>query len=293
MIREGTIPFGQYETWYRIAGQPESPKTPLLLLHGGPGSTHDCFEVFDHLADEDDRPIICYDELGCGHSYLNGHPELWVMETWIRELINLREALGLQDVILLGHSFGGMIVLSYMCRHAPQGVRGIVLSSTLPSTNLWSGEQLRMADGLPRHLRDAVRHAVETGDFSGHDYREAEAFYMLLHCEGTYGPDIPACVTRPKRFGDESYAVAWGTNEFNPCGTLRDYDVTSLLSTLTVPALVLSGELDMCTPRIAGTMADRIPHARWEMFPGCRHMSFLEDHDRYCAVLLDWLHGLD
>ena len=102
-ITEGTVPYLGYRTWYRIAGA--GPKTPLLLLHGGPGSTHNYFEVLDGLA-ADGRAIVSYDQLGCGNSYLDGHPELWTMETWLGELRAVREALGLERVILLGQSWG-------------------------------------------------------------------------------------------------------------------------------------------------------------------------------------------
>ena len=64
-IIEGKMPFMGYETYYRIVGK-RSEKPPLILLHGGPGSTHNYFEVLDKLAEIDDRRIIMYDQLGCG-----------------------------------------------------------------------------------------------------------------------------------------------------------------------------------------------------------------------------------
>ena len=86
--------------------------------------------------------------------------------------------------------------------------------------------------------------------------------------------------------------MAWGSNEFSPTGTSRDYDVISLLPTISVPALILNGEHDMCTRRVAETMAKGIPGATWKILPGCRHMSFLEDHKAYCAALTSWLRNL-
>ena len=83
-IVEGTMPYLGYETYYRIVGEANPKKAPLLLLHGGPGSTHNYFEILDDLADRDDRQIIMYDQIGCGNSYVDGHPELWTKETWTR-----------------------------------------------------------------------------------------------------------------------------------------------------------------------------------------------------------------
>lgn len=292
-ITEGYVPYLQYQTYYRIAGDLDSGRTPLLLLHGGPGSTHNYFEVLDRLASEDHRALISYDQLGCGNSYLDGHPELWTMETWLGELVNLRNALGLSRVCLLGQSWGGMLLLEYVCRHPHPGVAGIVLSSTLPSSQLWGAEQARMIRQLPLRMQEAIRYATTHQDYTAPEYREAEDTYMLLHAGGTPGPDAPACLTRPKRKGTESYQVGWGPNEFTPTGTLKDFDVTELLGTIRVPALIISGGNDLCTPYIAKTMFDRIPNARWELFPDCRHACFVEDTDRYLALLQQWLDGLD
>ena len=289
MIREGYVPYLNHQSYYRIVGDPASQKTPLLLLHGGPGSTHNYFELLDRLAEEDGRRIVSYDQIGCGKSFLDGHPELWTMETWLGELRALRSELGLDRVILLGQSWGGMLLLEYMCRCEHPGVRGIVLSSTLPSSRLWGEEQARMIRQLPKQMQEAIRIAAETNDYSSEQYLEAERCYMELHSSGKPGPDAPECLTRPKRSGRESYLVGWGPNEFTPMGTLKDFDVTELLHTIDVPALIFSGGNDLCTPYIAKTMYDRIPNARWELFRDCRHMCFAEDTDRYIRVLREWM----
>lgn len=288
-VTEGYIPYLGYQTYYRIAGPATSDKTPLLCLHGGPGSTHNYFELLDRLAQEDGRQIVSYDQLGCGNSYLEGHPELWTMETWLGELVNLRQALGLSRVILLGQSWGGMLLLEYVCNHPHEGVKGIVLSSTLPSSKLWGQEQARMIRQLPPEAQAVIRDATERNDYSTPAYRAAEDLYMRLHSFGPLGKDAPECLTRPKRKGSESYRIGWGPNEFTPMGTLKDFDVTDKLGSIDVPALIFSGGNDLCTPYIAKTMYDRIPKARWELFRDCRHMCFAEDTERYLTLLQSWL----
>ena len=292
MVREGTIPYLSYRTYYRIAGDPGSRKTPLLLLHGGPGSTHNYFEVLDRLSEEDGRQIISYDQLGCGNSFLDGHPELWTMETWLGELTTVREALDLGEVILLGQSWGGMLLLEYVCRHPHPGVKGIVLSSTLPSAKLWALEQARMLRQLPEELQAIIRRAVDSGDFTSADYRAAEDCYMTLHAAGKYGEGDPECLTRPARHGEECYLTAWGPNEFTPTGTLKDFDVTKELGRIDVPVLITSGGNDLCTPYIAKVMHDAIPSSRWELFRDCRHMCFVEANEEYCALLREWMNAL-
>lgn len=291
MVIDGYISYLEYKTYYRITGPLNSRKPPLLLLHGGPGSTHNYFEVLDRLAEEDGRQLISYDQLGCGNSYLDGHPELWTMETWIGELKAVRKALNLNEVYLLGQSWGGMLLLEYMCRHEHDGVKGIVLSSTLPSSQLWGEEQARMIRQLPQDVQEVIRDATERNDYSSEAYKQAEALYMELHASGKPGPDAPECLTRPKRNGRESYVVGWGPNEFTPMGTLKDYDVTELLHIIDVPTLIVSGGNDLCTPYIAKTMYDRIPNARWELFCDCRHACFVEDTERYIRLLKDWLNA--
>ena len=108
-IEELYIDFLNYKTYVRIVGK-EYNKTPLIMLHGGPGSTHNSFELLDKLSDIDERPIIMYDQLGCGKSIIeDNHPELWNKDTWVKELENLIEKLNIKKYHLLGHSWGGML----------------------------------------------------------------------------------------------------------------------------------------------------------------------------------------
>ena len=132
-ITEGYMPYLEYQTYYRVVGECTGNKKPLVLLHGGPGSTHNYFETLDRLAKEDGRQLIMYDQIGCGNSYLDGHPELWTAETWVNELIALRKHLGLDEIHLLGQSWGGMQLLEYVCNYKPEGLKSLILSSTLPA----------------------------------------------------------------------------------------------------------------------------------------------------------------
>ncbi len=103
-ITEGYMPYLEYKTYYRIVGECTGNKKPLVLLHGGPGSTHNYFEVLDKVA-EDGRAVIMYDQLGCGLSSTPSRPDLWNAKTWIEELIQLRKHLGLDEIHLLGQSW--------------------------------------------------------------------------------------------------------------------------------------------------------------------------------------------
>lgn len=286
-ITEGYMPYLGYQTYYRIAGECRDGKKPLLLLHGGPGSTHNYFEVLDALADTG-RAVISYDQLGCGNSYVDGHPELWCQKTWDNELMELRRHLGLDQVHLLGQSWGGMLAIEYLCDYQPEGVASVILSSTLSSASLWAKEQHRMIRFLSQEDQEAIAEAERTGNFDTPEYLAANSRFMERHCDSP-SADTPECVTRPKRSGKEAYLYGWGPNEYNPTGSLGSWEYTDKLERIKCPALIISGTNDLCTPLIAKTMYDRIPDARWELFDGCRHMCFVEDTERYIRLLAGWL----
>lgn len=291
-VNEGYMPFMGHKTYYRTVGE-RTDKAPLVLMHGGPGSTHNYFEVLDRLAEEDGRMLVMYDQIGCGNSYLDGRPELWKAETWVNELIALREHLGLDTCHLLGQSWGGMLLLTYICGYEHSGVKSGILSSTLPASWLWGVEQARMIKELPAEYQEAIKTATATGDYSGDVYQRAEDEYMLRHAAGKPDPNGPECLLRKKRSGRESYVVGWGPNEYTPMGTLKDYDVIDKLKDIKEPCLVINGGNDLCTPYIAKVMYDNIPDSKWELFRECRHMCFVEDNDHYVELLKKWLNDKD
>ena len=234
-----------------------------------------------------------YDQIGCGESYVDNRPDLWKAETWIEELKAIREHLGLDEIHLLGQSWGGMLLLDYVCNYKPEGLKSLILSSTLPASWMWGIEQHRMIKELPQEMQDAIEKATASGDYSDPAYMAAETEYMLRHAAGAVTEDSPECLRRPVKKGGEAYVVGWGPNEYTPEGTLKDYDVTEQLKDIKEPTLVISGGNDLCTPYIAKYMYDRIPNAEWELFRTCRHMCFVEDNDRYVELMKEWLNKND
>jgi proline iminopeptidase len=290
-ITEGFMPYLDFKTYYRIVGENTGNKKPLILLHGGPGSTHNYFEVLDRFAEEDGRQLIMYDQIGCGESYVENRPDLWNAEVWTEELIALRKHLGLEECHLLGQSWGGMLLLNYVCNYRPNGIKSIILSSTLPASWMWGEEQQRMIKFMPKDMQEAIAIATSTGNYDAPAYLAAEEEYMIRHAGGPVTEDSPVCMKRPRKIGKEAYVVGWGPNEFTPLGTLKDYDVTAQLKDIQEPALVINGGSDLCTPYIAKYMYDHIPNSRWELFRDCRHSCFVEDTEKYIALLKEWLNA--
>ncbi len=287
-IDEGYMPFLDFKTYYRVVN-PEGKKTPLLLLHGGPGSTHNYFEVFDDYAEMLDRPIVMYDQIGCGKSYIEGHAELFNAETWMDELEALREHLDLTEVHILGQSWGGMMAIWYAIERKPKGVKSYILSSTLPSAKLWKQEQYRRIGYMPEDMQKAIHEAVENDDFTSKEYLEAVDEFMLRYSAGEVTEDSPEYLRREKVSGDLAYVTGWGPNEFTPTGTLSGYDFTDRLDEIKTPCLITSGQIDLCSPYIAKTMYDAIPHAEWDLFAYSRHMPFIEETEKYMDTLKAWL----
>ena len=232
--------------------------------------------------------VISYDQLGCGNSFVEGHPELWNMETWIGELKALRRHLNLNRVHILGQSWGGMMLIAYLIDHCPEGIQSAILSSTLSSSTLWSREQHRLISFMPEKEQAAIAEAERTGNWESPEYLAANDHYTVLHaCD--LDRERPECLTRKKRFGTESYLTAWGPNEYTPLGNLRNFDYTDRLHEINTPCLIINGTNDECTPLLAKTMFDLIPHTRWELMEGARHMTFVDQTEQYCKLLNEWM----
>lgn len=292
-INEGYINFKDHKTYYRTVGESKCNKKPLLLLHGGPGSTHNYFEVLDDLAEKDDRMLIMYDQIGCGLSYIEGHPEYFTGDVWIEEMMQLRKELNLDEIHILGQSWGGIMALLYELDFNPKGVRSYILSSTLPSAKLWESEQYKRIKKMDIRYQNAIQKAVTSNEYSDPVYLEAVDLFMNDYCNPVITKNSPECLTRPKKSGTESYLIGWGPNEFTPTGTLSGFEVTDRLHEIKTPCLITSGGHDLCSPAIAKTMLDRIPHAQWELFENSHHMSFAEEHDKYVDLLIKWLNHHD
>ena len=292
-ITEGYMPYlDKYQTYYRIIGEENPEKAPLVLLHGGPGSTHNYFEMLDDLAN-DDRQLIMYDQLGCGLSSMPDEPTLWNSTIWIEELVALRKHLNLENIHLLGQSWGGMMAIEYLCDYQPEGIKSAILSSTLPSSKLWGEEQHRMIKYLSEEDQEAIRVAESEWNFENDAYITANDHFMVRHAADNPSPEMPEPLRRQKKSGAQSYLYAWGPNEYTPSGTLKDFYYTDKLHTIDKPTLITSGADDLCTPYIAKTMYDRIPNATWELFQHSRHMPFVDQNQEYMTLLTEWLNKHD
>ncbi|HAY53917.1 MAG TPA: alpha/beta hydrolase [Lactobacillus sp.] len=286
-IEEGYMPFRGFKTYYRIVGEANG-KAPLLLIHGGPGSSHNYFELLDDYAETGDRQLIMYDQVGCGKSSLPEDESVYVKETWAEELIALRKYLHLDEVHMLGQSWGGMLEMYYLTSFDPQGIKSVMIDGSPSSIKLWIKEQHRLISYLSYEDRMAIAEAERTGDFKNVKYLAANDRYMERYCWDDPDENSPEPLRRPTN-GKRASLIAEGPNEFTENGTISDFEVTDQLHKIHVPVLVTNGTDDLCTPLIAKTVYDHIPGAKWHLFANSRHLALLDQHDEFISVLDHWL----
>jgi proline-specific peptidase len=286
-VEEGRIPFRGHETWYRSVG--DGKGVPLLCLHGGPGSTHVGLTPLEHLGDE--RRVVLYDQLGSGNSSKPSDPSLWTVELFLAELGNVREALGLEQVHLLGHSWGGMLAQEYALTQ-PEGLVSLVLSSTLSSAALWREESLRLRAALPSEIREPLDAHEAAGTTDDPEYERAIFEFLHRHlCRLDPWPPLVEEVMRSTNL--EVYKTMWGPSEAYPTGVLAGWDVTARLGEIRVPALVLCGRYDEATPLQAETIAQGLPDAELAIFEESAHMAPVEETERYLATVQAFLNRID
>ena len=179
--REGFVPFRGLRTWYRVVGEAEEPgKLPVLLLHGGPGATHDYLEPLEALAATGRRAIF-YDQLGCGRSD-RGDESLWTVETYVDEVGAVRRELGLERIHLFGSSWGGMLAMEYALTR-PEGLASLIVASSPASMPQWVSETARLRAELPAGVQAVLDAHEAAGTTDDPAYEEAcEVFYRRHVC---------------------------------------------------------------------------------------------------------------
>jgi proline-specific peptidase len=288
-VTEGFVSFRGHRTWYRIVGDLASiapGKFPLLTLHGGPGACHDYLESLQPLA-ATGRPVIFYDQLGCGNSDRPDDPAMWTVELFLDEVQTVRDALGLDQTHLLGQSWGGMLGMEYALTQ-PAGVISFTIASSPASMPLWVAEANRLRADLPPSVQATLLEHEAAGTTDSAAYVAAmQVFYDRHVCRVVPNPDFVSASFA--KLGKQVYETMNGPSEFHVIGTLKTWDIRHRLPEITAPTLVTSGRYDECTPMQAQLIADAIPGAEWVLFEESSHMPHVEEPDRYLAVLEDFL----
>lgn len=282
---EGFISVTGGKVWYKIVGT-EHKGIPILVLHGGPGAPHDYLESLGALAV--DRPVIFYDQLGCGNSERPSDTSLWTVERFVDEVEQVRETLKLEEIHLIGQSWGTMLAVEYILRKNPSGVKSLVLSAPYLSTQLWSDDQRAWIELLPAETRDTIYKYEALGDFTATAYQEAMmAFYQQHLCQLDPWPES---INRTfEKMGVEVYNHMWGASEFTINGTLLNADLTEELHRIHLPVLFTCGEFDEATPVTTAYYQSKLPESELHIFEGASHMHHLEKVHEYNFLISDFI----
>ncbi len=285
-VRDGyvTVPGGRI--WYRVVGS--GGATPLLLLHGGPGGSSRALEGLAALADE--RPVVLYDQLGCGRSDRPSDTKLWRTERFVAELAALREELKLAQVHILGHSWGSMLAVDYMLT-GPEGVKSLILAGPALSIPRYLRDVEVLRSKLPPAVQETLKRHEAAGTTDSKEYQDAAMVFYKRHlCRlDPWPPEM----SDNSSFGFEVYRTMWGPSEFYATGPLKDYDRTSRLHELRLPVLFTAGRYDETTPEQAEWYRSLVPGAKLAIFENSAHMTMLDEARKYIAVVRAFLRDVD
>lgn len=283
---EGRVAVPGGDVWYRSAGD---GGVPVLVLHGGPGLPHGYLTSHDALADT--RRVVYYDQLGCGRSDQPDDPSLWTVERFVLEVQAVRDGLGLDEVHLLGHSWGGSLALA-CALDAPRGIRSVTVSSGPASWSRFGDDMLKLKHALPSEILEEMQHHEQHGWQACPEYQAAMmAFHQRHLCRLPRWPE-PFHEAMANASG-AVYAAMRGTHGWRPTGALEEWDVMDRLEDIEVPVMLLAGRYDMCTPEHIADMAARLPDARAAILENSSHLAFFEEPDQYLLSVSEFLEEVD
>ncbi len=285
------MPFRGYATWYRVTGQLSAGTVPLVVVHGGPGATHDYLDRFRMLAGPE-RAVVHYDQLGCGRStHLPGAgASFWTVQLFLEELDALLSHLGIQDrYALLGQSWGGMLAAEHAVRQ-PAGLRALVIADSPASMATWVAEANRLRAELPEDVQRTLQQHEQAGTTDSPAYQQAtELFYQRHVCRLRPMPEEVIYSFSQLAEDPTVYQAMNGPNEFYVIGSLRSWTIEDRLGSIRAPTLVISGRFDEATPLAVAPYVQNIPGARWELFAHSSHMPHVEETERCMAVVRAFL----
>jgi proline-specific peptidase len=286
--REGLLDVPGGRVWYRIAG--DGPGVPLLLLHGGPGAGHDYLEPLGALGDE--RPVVFYDQLGCGKSDIPDDTSLWRIDRFVEEVDAVRTGLGLERIHLLGQSWGGFLAIEYMIGK-PEGIVSLTLASTSPSSRSFIEGVMGLVQQLPEDARKTIERCEAEGTTDSPEYQAAcMVFYQAHLCRMQPWPDA-MLRSMANVFASPVYPLMWGAAEFACTGNLGSWNREDRIAEIDAPTLITVGRFDEMAVPIAEMMRANIPNAELAIFENSSHSAHAEEAELFAQTLRDFFRRTD
>jgi proline iminopeptidase len=286
-------PKGEFKVWTKRVGS--NPRLKILLLHGGPGATHEYFESFEGFLPAEGVEFIYYDQLGSAFSDQPKDPDLWTLERFVDEVEQVRKALGLakDNFILLGHSWGGILAVEYALKHG-QNLKGLVVSNmvmSIPDYNRYAADVL--AKGMDPAVVKEIKVLEAKGQYESPRYMELllPHFYAKHICRL---PEWPDAVNRAfARLNKDIYVLMQGPSEFGASGRLEAWDRKADLGKLGMPVLSIGAAHDTMDPAHMRWIAGQVKQGSFLHCPKGSHMAMWDDQEAYFGGLLRWLKAVD
>lgn len=287
-MTQGIIAVPGGDIWFNRTGG--GAGLPLLVIHGGPGLPHDYLRSLGRLDTE--REVIFWDQLGCGNSECPPNRELWTMERSVAEVDAVVRALDLDGFHLFGNSWGGMLAQQYVLDAAPERAASLTISNSIASIPAFANMVVRLKSELDPATQAAIDQHEAAGTTHAPEYQAAirtwnETYLCRVH------PWPHELEDAFRNMGAEIFETMFGPSDFHIVGTIRDWDVIARLSEIALPTLVLAGRYDECVPEHMWEMHQRIAGSRFELFESSAHMPFIEEPDKFDAVMRDFLRQHD
>jgi len=287
-------PAGDFRVWTKRVGN--NPKIKLLLLHGGPGATHEYFEAFDSWLPAAGVEYYYYDQLGSAYSDQPDDPRLLDPARFVEEVEQVRQALKLDqdDFYLLGHSWGGILAMEYALKY-PQHLKGLIISnmmSSIPAYNRYARETLEPQMD-PSALAE-IKRLEAAKRFDDPRYMQLLMPHYEAHILRMPAAQWPDPVNRAfAKINKKVYVPMQGPSELGASGILADWDRTGDLAKIPVPTLVIGARYDTMDPAFMEMMSKRLPNGHYLYCPEGSHMAMYDDQATYMRGLTDFLRDTD
>ncbi|MBC7975712.1 MAG: proline iminopeptidase-family hydrolase [Myxococcales bacterium] len=286
-------PKGDFTVWTKRFGS--NPRIKLLLLHGGPGATHQYFEALETGLGSRGIELIYYDQLGSAFSDQPNEPSLWTIDRFVDEVEQVRVALGLDrsNFYLLGHSWGGILAAEYALRYG-QHIKGLIISNmmmSIPDYNRYAAEVL--AKQMDPAVVAEVKAIEARGEYESPRYLELllPHFYKKYFCRLA---DWPNAVTRSfDNINKSIYIPMQGPSEFGASGLLEKWDRKADLPKLAMPTLVIGGSHDTMDPEHMRWVSTQVQHGSFLLCPNGSHLSMWDDQQTYVDGLAKFIAAID
>jgi proline iminopeptidase len=290
-----TTPKGTFRVWTKRVGN--NPSIKVLLLHGGPGATHEYLEAFDSFFPAAGIEYYYYDQLGSAYSDQPNAPELWDLPRFVEEVEQVRQALGLDksNFYLFGHSWGGVLAIDYALKYQ-QHLKGLIISNMMASGPAYNDYAIKvLMPAMDQKALAEIKQLEAKKDYQNPRYMELLMPHHYVHHVLRMPEDQwPDPVNRAfKHLNPAVYIPMQGPSELGLSGKLLDWDRTGDLGKLATPTLVIGAKFDTMDPAHMEMMAKQVQRGRYLFCPNGSHLAMYDDQKVYVEGLIRFILDVD